>query len=115
MFSAWVILREQKWSNSGERRSQWHMIEAWRTLLYCDEDHEAKNTRDPVAPATRSKEALQKVHTKRLEGGSQGELQINTPYFGCTTLAKSSRPRQGFGGQAGFLLPPSSCLLGHSP
>ena len=37
------------------------MIEAWRTLLYCDEDHEAKNTRDPVAPATRSKEALQKA------------------------------------------------------
>lgn len=49
---------------------QWHMIEAWRPLLFCDEEQEAKTTRDPVAPAQRSKTALQKAHSKTLEDGS---------------------------------------------
>jgi transposase len=49
---------------------QWHMLEAWRPLLFCDEDQAAKATRDPVAPAQRSKGALQKVHSKTLEDGS---------------------------------------------
>lgn len=50
---------------------QWHMIEAWRPLLFCDEDQEAKAKRDPVAPAKRSDAALKKVHTKRLDDGSE--------------------------------------------
>jgi transposase len=45
---------------------QWHMIEAWRPLLFADEDQENKASRDPVAPAERSDAALQKVHTKKL-------------------------------------------------
>jgi len=49
---------------------EWHMIEAWRPLLFCDEDQEAKKTRDPVAPASRSEAALRKAHTKRLDDGS---------------------------------------------
>ena len=49
---------------------QWHMLEAWRALLFCDEDQLAKHTRDPVAPAKRSKSALRKVHTRTLEDGS---------------------------------------------
>jgi transposase len=49
---------------------QWHMLEAWRELLFCDEDQEAKTTRDPVAPATRSPAALHKVHTRTLDDGS---------------------------------------------
>jgi transposase len=49
---------------------EWHMIEAWRPLLFCDEDQDAKATRDPVAPAKRSEEALRKVHTKKLDDGS---------------------------------------------
>ncbi len=50
---------------------QWHMVEAWRPLLFCDEDHEAKATRDPVAPAKRSKAALRKVHSKTLDDGTE--------------------------------------------
>jgi hypothetical protein len=50
---------------------QWHMLEAWRPLLFCDEHQEAKATRDPVAPAQRSEAALQKVHSKTLEDGSR--------------------------------------------
>src|SRR4029077_11198994 len=39
---------------------EWHMCEAWRELLFADEDLEAKRTRDPVAAAKRSPEALHK-------------------------------------------------------
>jgi len=50
---------------------QWHMLEAWRPLLFCDEDQAAKATRDPVAPAKRSDQALRKVHSKTLDDGSE--------------------------------------------
>ena len=46
------------------------MIESWRELLFCDADQQAKNTRDPVAPATRSNAALDKVHAKILDDGT---------------------------------------------
>ena len=49
---------------------QWHMTEAWRPLLFADEDQESKASRDPVAPAERSDAALQKVHSKRLDDDS---------------------------------------------
>ena len=49
---------------------QWHMIEAWRPLLFADEDQEAKASRHPVAPAKRSEAAMRKVRTKRLDDGS---------------------------------------------
>jgi hypothetical protein len=48
----------------------WHMMEAWRPLLFADEDQQAKTTRDPVAPAKRSDAALAKVHTKVLDDGT---------------------------------------------
>jgi transposase len=49
---------------------EWHMIEAWRPLLFADEDQKGKASRDPVAPAKRSEEALQKVHSKQLDDHS---------------------------------------------
>ncbi len=49
---------------------KWHMVEAWRPLLFCDEDQQAKLTRDPVAPATRSEGALAKVAEKTLADGT---------------------------------------------
>ncbi len=49
---------------------EWYMREAWRPLLFCDEDQEAKKTRDPVAPAKRSEAALRKVHSKKLDDGT---------------------------------------------
>jgi transposase len=49
---------------------QWHMTEAWRPLLFCDEHKEAQATRDPVAPAQRSAETMHKVRTKRLDDGT---------------------------------------------
>jgi hypothetical protein len=50
---------------------QWHMVEAWRGLLFHDEDQEAKRHRDPVAPARRSPEAEEKAQSKRLRDGTQ--------------------------------------------
>jgi transposase len=49
---------------------EWHMREAWRALLFADEDQAAKSWRDPVAPATRSADALNKVHTHTLSDGT---------------------------------------------
>jgi len=49
---------------------QWHMMEAWRPLLFADEEQEAKRTRDPVAPAKRSHRTLVKISSRRLEDGS---------------------------------------------
>jgi transposase len=59
---------------------EWHMREAWRPLLFSDEDQAAKQTRDPVAPAKRSAAALRKVHTKVLDDG--------TPVHSFSTLLK---------------------------
>jgi transposase len=50
---------------------QWHMLEAWRPLLFCDEDQQGKAIRDPVAPAKRSEPALRKVHARTLDDGTQ--------------------------------------------
>ena len=54
---------------------EWHLIEAWRPLLFADEDQAAKATRDPVAPAKRSAAALEKVdthtHRRRHDAGAQ--------------------------------------------
>jgi hypothetical protein len=49
---------------------EWHMREAWRPLLFADEDQAAKRTRDPVAPAKRSAGAEEKALTRRLPDGS---------------------------------------------
>jgi transposase len=49
---------------------EWHMREAWRELLFADEDLAAKATRDPVAPATRSQAALTKVARQTLPDGT---------------------------------------------
>lgn len=49
---------------------EWHMREAWRPVLFADEDQDAKSSRDPVAPATRSAAAAAKAATHRLDDGT---------------------------------------------
>jgi hypothetical protein len=49
---------------------EWHMREAWRELMFADEDLERKKHRDPVAAAERSEAALEKVATRTLKDGS---------------------------------------------
>ncbi len=93
----------------------WHMIESWRELLFCDEDQQAKKTRDPVAAAKRSNAALDKVHSKLLDDGtpvhsfqtllkdlstivsntcrSQGVSTINQPTFDLITNSSPTQQR----------------------
>ena len=49
---------------------EWHLKEAWRTLLFADEDQAARATRDPVAPAERSAGAKAKVARRHHEDGT---------------------------------------------
>ena len=50
---------------------QWNIMEAWRPLIYADEDQKVKALRDPVAAAKRSDSAVKKLSTKRLDDGSR--------------------------------------------
>jgi transposase len=50
---------------------RWHMLEAWRPLLFCDEDLDAKLVRDPVAKAERSDAAKRKVASKTTNDGTR--------------------------------------------
>jgi transposase len=49
---------------------EWHMREAWRELMFADTDQAAKATRDPVAPAKRSKAAQVKAASHTLDDGT---------------------------------------------
>jgi len=49
---------------------EWHLREAWRELMFADPDQKARASRDPVAPAKRSKAALAKVARHTLEDGT---------------------------------------------
>ena len=49
---------------------EWHMREAWRELMFADNDQLAKATRDPVAPAKRSKAAQAKAASHTLDDGT---------------------------------------------
>jgi transposase len=60
---------------------EWHMREAWRELMFADEQLELKASRDPVAPAERSEAALQKVATHTLDD--------DTPAHSFRTLLES--------------------------
>ena len=49
---------------------EWHLKEAWRELLFADEDQVARAMRDPVAPAERSAGAKAKVARRHHEDGT---------------------------------------------
>ncbi|AWP21986.1 transposase [Acidiferrobacter sp. SPIII_3] len=49
---------------------EWHLKEAWRELLFTDEDQAAKTTRDPVAPAERSAGAKAKIARRHHADGT---------------------------------------------
>lgn len=46
---------------------EWYLRDAWRELMFADTDQQAKLTRDPVAPAKRSRATLAKLASKRLD------------------------------------------------
>jgi len=93
---------------------EWHMREAWRELMFADEDQGAKATRDPVAPARRSRAAEAKATRHTLDDGTPAhsfstllaelstivrntcctpEAGQNAPRFAITTLANPKQQR----------------------
>jgi hypothetical protein len=73
---------------------QWHLLEAWRELLFSDENVEAKRTRDPVAPAQRSAAALRKVHTHLRDDGAEAH-SFQTLLTELATIVTNTCRRKG--------------------
>ena len=72
------------------------MKEAWRELLFSDEDQRAKLARDPVAPAVRSARALNKVHRKTLDDGTRVH-SFHTLLMDLSTIVRNTCHRKGGG------------------
>ena len=68
---------------------EWHMREAWRGLMFADTDAQAKLTRDPVAPAERSAQALAKVASHTLEDGTPAH-SFSTLLAELATIVRNS-------------------------
>jgi hypothetical protein len=72
------------------------MKEAWRELLWSDEEVDARWSRDPVAPATRSERCLAKVRRKQLEDGSEVH-SFRTLVAELSTIVRNTCRRRGAG------------------
>ena len=72
---------------------EWHMKEAWRELLFSDEEQEAKLTREPVAPAKRSAQALKKVHSRTLGDGTEAH-SFHTLLMDLATIVRNTCQRK---------------------
>jgi transposase len=68
---------------------EWHMLQAWRALLFADEDQQAKRTRDPVAPAKRSASAQRKALTRTLPDASPVH-SFQTPLAQLSSIARNT-------------------------
>ena len=83
---------------------KWHMMEAWQSLLFADEDQQARQTRDPVAPAERSLEATEKVHSKQLPDGSPAH-SFQTLLRNLASIVRNScRSRDADAGTPAFII-----------
>ena len=75
------------------------MGEAWRELLFADEDQAAKAARDPVAPAQRSTAAQRKASTRRLEDGTPAH-SFRTLLDELSTVVRNTCRTRGSGDEA---------------
>jgi hypothetical protein len=74
---------------------EWHMREAWRELMFADEQIELKASRDPVAPAERSEAALQKVVTHTLDDGRTPAHSFRTLLESLATIVRNTCRTRG--------------------
>lgn len=81
---------------------EWHMREAWRELLFADEDLKRKRQRDPVAAAQRSAKALRKVATHTLQDGSPAHSFRTLLHELSTIVRNTCQPSAGATGSATF-------------
>ncbi len=84
---------------------QWHMIEAWAELTFKDEiPADAQRAKTPVAPAKRSKAALDKVHTRTLPDGTAATTFAGVLGHLATIVRNTLRPASARPGEATFTL-----------
>ena len=84
---------------------QWHMRQALKPLLFADEATAAqKADRDPVAPAKRSKAALDKVHSRRLADGTPTMSFTRLLAHMASIVRNTVRPVAAKPGAATFML-----------
>ena len=84
---------------------QWHMRQALKPLLFADEaTAEQKADRDPVAPAKRSKAALDKVHTRQLADGTPTMSFTRLLAHMASIVRNTVRPVAAKPGAATFML-----------
>ena len=83
---------------------KWHMLEAWRPLLFADEDLEAKESRNPVTATQRSRAALKKVRSRKLEDGSPAH-SFRSLIKNLTTIVRNTcRRKDGQEGSGTFTI-----------
>jgi len=78
---------------------EWHMREVWRSLLFADEDLDAKTTRDPVAPARRSERAEKKARSHTLDDGTPAH-SFRTLLEDLSTIVRNTCRTHGAGDDA---------------
>ena len=84
---------------------QWHMREVWKPLLFTDEASRVdKSRRDPVAPARRSKAALDTVHSRQLADATAPVSFTRLLAHMATIVRNTMRPKQARPGEANFTL-----------
>ncbi len=84
---------------------QWHMLEAWCPLTFADEAGvDAARELDPVSPAKRSKKALAKVHSRRLDDGTLALTFGDLLDHLATIVRNTCRPQGARPGEATFAL-----------
>jgi transposase len=83
---------------------QYHMQEAWRSLLFSDEEAWLRERADVVAPAQRSASALQKVRTRRTESGDEVHSFRTLLADLATVTSNSCRRRDANAGEPTFTI-----------
>ena len=78
---------------------EWHLREAWRELMFADEDQAAKASRDPVAPAKRSQAADAKASRRTLDDGSTVH-SFSTLLSDLSTIVRNTSRTPGAGADA---------------
>ena len=73
--------------------------EAWRELMFADEDQRAKATHDPVAPAKRSQAADAKASRRTLEDGTAVH-SFSTLLSELSTILRNTSRTPGTGADA---------------
>jgi hypothetical protein len=84
---------------------QWHMLQAWAPLTFADEvDNQAERRENPVAPARRSKPALEKAARRRLADGSPVMSFTRLLAHMATIVRSTLQPAGARPGEATFTL-----------